>query len=848
MASLLLLLGMCCLLPSSSAHAHPLPDGRVYELVTRYEEGGHEVGLNGVEAGYGVPSVNGEALDWGGIGGCCGATSAAYDLYQSVRGPSGWQTRSISPAPKELLIGLFEEQVPMFWTGDLSKTIFTTPVSYAAGDRRPPRSRTYDLYLEEPDGSLDWLSQGPSGTGEAPDSAYFDGATPDASEVAFSSAEQLTPNAVGVVSTNKASDYLYVRNVNTGTTQLVDVDNSGKLLGEYGASLGNGSWLSEPTLPVDYKGTTTNAISADGSKLFFETPPEGTEAEVQRGVLPHLYMRDLSTETTTPLDDPSSSGTAQYEGAAEDGSLVFFTSNEGLDGASTANELYEFNTTGAQIGAAPPMSAVAISAGGVAGVSAISNDGSHVFFVADDVLAANANSQGDAAVAGQPNLYVYDARSAQTTFIATLSELDVSECSDVCGTGNKGGLVAEPDIDRSAYPTPDGSVFAFLSAANLTGQNTPPETTLTVATSGEPQTTINVASTVGFLPHHIIEIGSGSEGQLEEVETVDSPTELTLSEEGDDGAFRDLDVHEVGASVSQPALQAYRYSSAENSLICISCVPPGVSDSGSATMGAGGGGSYAPQGQTVPLTEDGSRIFFESPDPLVAGVAPPTPGEREPRNVYEWENGQLSLISEGSGLGAGLDGTTPSGRDVFLATRAQLAGTETGGVEMIYDAREGGGFPHALPPPPCVGSACRPNSGSGVFFPEPSSATLAPVTVGRAAPHLIIARITAAQRRELARTGRITLRVTSTAPGQIFGDAVAKMHGRTERVAHTSASLANAGTIALKLRLSAAARRALLSSGSLALRFEVQLPAQGIVAASELELAGDKPAAASRRR
>jgi hypothetical protein len=167
----LLAVGWPAVLPVERAHARALPDDRAYELVTSYVDGG-ESGLNGVQVGHGVPSPDGEALDWPALGGCCGATSAADELYRSDRGPEGWQTESLTPHPSEPLLGLFEEQVPMFWSSDLSNTIFATPASYAPGDRRPSGSHSFDLYLEEPSGALDWISQGPSGSGEAPVSAY----------------------------------------------------------------------------------------------------------------------------------------------------------------------------------------------------------------------------------------------------------------------------------------------------------------------------------------------------------------------------------------------------------------------------------------------------------------------------------------------------------------------------------------------------------------------------------------------------------------------------------------------------------------------------------------------------
>ena len=447
-----------------------LPDGRAYELVTQETgAGGNAEGVSGISPGFLASSTQGSAVDWEGFGGCCGAGSAGLNLFRSVREPGGWHPQALTPKPAEPLTGLAAQQAPMSWTNDLASTIFATPAAYAPDDRRPKSARAEDLYLEQGSGALTWISQGPTGTGSSPVSTEFDGATPSLKKIVFSSAEPLTPNAKGLGSENTPPQYLYLRDVAAETTTLLDVASDGELISEYGAALGNGSWLHEETIPADYTGTTTNAISENGTKVFFEAPPPGDSIEGASGT--HLYMRDLATGTTTHLDEPASSGSAAYQGASADGSLVFFTSNEGLDGAPTTNELYEFNTTSSQIGAAPAMSAIAIGAGkGVVGETAIANDGSTVYFVSDQVLAANTGPLGASAREGEPNLYAYDTESGVTTYLATLAWPDVSACDPTCAKGHPAALVAQPDTARPAYPTPDGSVLAFTSYGDLTGQ------------------------------------------------------------------------------------------------------------------------------------------------------------------------------------------------------------------------------------------------------------------------------------------------------------------------------------------------------------------------------------------
>lgn len=122
------------------------------------------------------------------------------------------------------------------------------------------------------------------------------------------------------------------------------------------------------------------------------------------------------------------------------------------------------------------------------------------------------------------------------------------------------------------------------------------------------------------------------------------------------------------------------------------------------------------------LSDDGSRLFFESFEALV----PRDTNERG--DVYEWHpattaddctalgaelfaeesNGCLSLISSGdSPLDSLLVDASANGRDVFFKTGSSLLPQDPGQLD-IYDARAGGGMP--VPPPPaeeCEGDACQ---------------------------------------------------------------------------------------------------------------------------------------------
>ncbi len=153
--------------------------------------------------------------------------------------------------------------------------------------------------------------------------------------------------------------------------------------------------------------------------------------------------------------------------------------------------------------------------------------------------------------------------------------------------------------------------------------------------------------------------------------------------------------------------QVYRYDAARNELICLSCSPAGVTPSGGASISYDNTGGVnsdpRPEKDSRVIAADGSRVFFDTPDPL---VPQDTNGKRD---VYEWEAGRVYLISSGSG---GEDAfyvdNSESGSDVFFNTGAGLAPGDTDGSYDAYDAR----IPHPGDNPlpaavPCQGDVCQ---------------------------------------------------------------------------------------------------------------------------------------------
>jgi hypothetical protein len=106
-------------------------------------------------------------------------------------------------------------------------------------------------------------------------------------------------------------------------------------------------------------------------------------------------------------------------------------------------------------------------------ITAISADGSRVYFAAQGKLTTDQNPGGATAIAGQPNLYSWDADTDETSFIGTL------EANDGSGSGLWG---SNGTWNNGAYPVPtegadpevggDGHILLFKSNAPLTADDT----------------------------------------------------------------------------------------------------------------------------------------------------------------------------------------------------------------------------------------------------------------------------------------------------------------------------------------------------------------------------------------
>jgi NHL repeat len=394
----------------------------------------------------------------------------------------------------------------------------------------------------------------------------------------------------------------------------------------------------------------TGAISADGQRVFWSTEPASVSGGPGK-----IYLRENPGATQSAVgcesgkactiavsqkgEELSGSTPSQFWAAPPDGSKALYT---------TGGTLYlydvEANTTAA-------------IAGKVSGVAAQSTDLSRIYFVSEEALASEPNSEGDSPVAGKRNLYLDEGGSLR--FVAGL------------------GLLGQPEFLlgplRTSRATPDGAHLAFMSSEAPTGYDN-----------------TDTSSPARCLPE--AEAGSRCDS---EVFLYDATAN------GGDGKLMCASCNPSGGRPSGEFFQAARPLT--------KYWADGRLPVWESSLYAGGA-----------LSEDGSRLYFETAEVLAprdsnGGTdvyqweAPGTGSCDEASPSYSsQDDGCVSLISTGQGAGSvSLLDASPSGDDVFFTTAQSLLRQDYGLVD-VYDARVGGGLPEPpLPAEPCEGEACQ---------------------------------------------------------------------------------------------------------------------------------------------
>lgn len=468
----------------TSQDANALPECRAWEQVTPIEKDNVEpwpYHTEALESGEGpLASSSGEAMAWDAqttlpeSDQVTGAETVGLE-YISRRGVDGWTSEDVIPrqSPEDGLLCSLVGVGMAGYTADLSKGVLADGwgQNYRSGGGVGEEDCGHNepsLVPEEPEGfqnlfvrdndALSYQLVNVTPGGVSPVDAQFEAGSADFSHVVFSESAPLTHGA-------PAGEDLY--EWSGGTVRLVTYLPDGTpVQGTLpwgipweGVEGGGSDFFYDLETEMERSSASqfTHAISADGSRIFFQA--DG-----------NLYVREDGT-TTVQVDasqGPGPGGGGRFMAASADGSKVFFTddASAGLTSSTVAGSgtnLYEYELPAqdGQPGTLTDLSAA--SDVGVLGLTGISEDGSYVYFVAEGDLAPGAT-------VGRPNLYLI--HSGVTTFIATLQAAPTTR---IPGTiqGAKWPEVGD-SCDwfaqcLTASVSPNGRYLAFTSVESLTG-------------------------------------------------------------------------------------------------------------------------------------------------------------------------------------------------------------------------------------------------------------------------------------------------------------------------------------------------------------------------------------------
>jgi hypothetical protein len=663
-----------------------LPDCRAYELVSPAFANGQPIfadAMNGDRVFYQTLGAPGAAVD---------NPTAEGASYAAHRTAEGWESTPLDPPAAQ-----FETGERLVATLEAVSSTLESELFVESANVPYERGFNVGWQLREPDGTFREVGPAvpretaaalealaPASLSGPSDMVHNQAESDDLSTVLFSTEQ--SAGSAGTLedpdplanwhwpgdSTDSHEPSLYEYS-GTGNVEpvLVGVRNEGalhgtphlndgaELISECGTGLGSGP---EAGSEVNKAGSWSsldrqNAVSGDGNIVYFTPFGPGQRVSGCTGATPpadELFAR-IGGSKTVPISEPTATDCtacdttapqdAVFQGASHDGSMVFFLTAQALLPGNPGENLYEYDFN------APPGNRVTAishigsgSAAEVLGEVALSNDGARVYFVARGVLTTVANGVGATAIAGAPNLYVYDTQTRTMGFVATLASDDAAEWA---------ANVAERKVDINS----NGGFLLFLSSNNVTPD------------------------------------ASGSEAQL------------------------------------------YLYDAETANLTRISIGNRGFNDNGnnlSAPIGiAGGGLAFSePEPLRHSMSDDGSYVFFESAAALTPNGLDNACAHEEggvcrvsAENVYEYHEGQVSLISDGQDrhavLGASttsLVGTDASGANVFIHSADPLASPDSAVQRSIYDVRIGGGLPA-----PAAGATCQEGACQGPVAPAPAT-------------------------------------------------------------------------------------------------------------------------------
>jgi len=603
-------------------------------------------------------------------------------IYLATRTPSGWHLSSMNPPQSE-----FAGQLSVAPEADDGESLWVQ-------HRLDEPAGVADLYLRTAEGSF--IPVGPLNgtpvTGEA--SGLWNQSVPHYSPV------------------GATSDYEHILLERSGSPlyEYSGTNNNSPLLVEVYGRKGSTDRISECAGHLGGPGGSSyNALSREGEVVFFTVPPKGNHgcgvsalAPAYATIFARIHgstMSSAEAETVEISESECSSacGTEgsgkNFEGASESGQLVYFTStqkltNDAVDGTVSGDaadaalhescsnpvagsggcNLYEYDF------GKPEGQRLSLVAGGeVAGVAGISEDGSHVYFVSRDVIAsATSSPSGGGPQVGQPDLYVYEAASGSTSFIATLAEGDFKDWERTFGS------------HPVQVAGTSGQFMLFVSSASgVTPDDRPVHAPLA----------------------QIFEYKAKAPGE---------PAELVRVTQGEDGYAENGNDVSTGVEPEESILPADSVFGGQGNDFKTTTNPRNISESGETVF-------FSTAGQLSPRANSATSTVLE-------GGCDSAYEFHAPGGILS--KGTVSLVSDGRDVqlfkgapcGAKFEKMDATGANALFSTDDPISsGDVDGGQRDLYDARLDGGFAQPTGTGACGLGVCEGSPGEAQSLPVPAS-------------------------------------------------------------------------------------------------------------------------------
>ena len=491
-----------------------LPDCMALEMVSPPSKHSHNARIPSVSADGG--RVLFTTLAW--VTGPGNITTFTGDTYVASRGSAGWGSYEAT-APPNGEEGAFVGSWDGFAAAARSfDPAFERWVTFAATSPQTDEG-VGQLFRGGLGGAFSPLSpllvplDGFHG-GQNVQNASFQGASADHSRVFFKPGDQSTRYLPGDVSPtgSGAEANAYVAELGAGgepSLSLLARDGGGTIWGgRCGARLGGNARMGNV-----WSGRDQGAISSDGSRVYFSTRPSqpalGDCASAANGLRIMSRLDSGSGPVISELFAPecdrvtpacsTANGDDLYQGASADGTRVYFTTTRQLadsdldagDGFTSCSQffvapgcdLYLYDSarpagerliqvSAGEAGSPTPGD----GAGLLDGITAISADASHAYFVARGALTTDPSAAGAVAVEGQPNLYSFtyddDNPDGRLAFVGAVAETDGPTALGLWGAaGSFRASYTVPARDGSGGAG-DGHMLLFGSQASLTADDT----------------------------------------------------------------------------------------------------------------------------------------------------------------------------------------------------------------------------------------------------------------------------------------------------------------------------------------------------------------------------------------